>query len=213
MPGFQYGNFVRSGALNQLTSSGWNTTSYVAGNLSLLEAWNRSQLSVNYSGGGSFSTDKSQGNDYYHQLGLIQAFNWKRWQLSFIDQFSYLPQTQFGFGAGTNLVTPGVGGPLGPSLPGLQTNYQPNQSVFTSLGPRYSNSITTQVIYAVSPRGSVTLSGSYGILRSKQEILTLTIRSSAQATTTRCRKKTRSACCIVSAAIGISAIPKQSMIT
>jgi hypothetical protein len=156
---------VRSGALNQLTSSGWNTTSYVAGNLSLLEAWNRSQLSVNYSGGGSFSTDKSQGNDYYHQLGLIQAFNWKRWQLSFIDQFSYLPQTQFGFGAGTNLVTPGVGGPLGPSLPGLQTNYQPNQSVFTSLGPRYSNSITTQVIYAVSPRGSVTLSGSYGILR------------------------------------------------
>ena len=165
VPGFQYGNFVRSGALNQPTSSGWNTTSYVAGNLSLLEAWNRSQLSVNYSGGGSFSTDESQGNDYYHQLGLVQAFDWKRWQLSFLDQFSYLPQTQFGFGAATNLATPGVGGPLRPSLPGLQTNYQPNQSVFTSFGPRYSNSITTQVVYAVSPRVSVTLSGSYGVLR------------------------------------------------
>jgi hypothetical protein len=165
MPGFQYGNFARSSILNQPTSSGWNTTSYVAGNLSLLEAWSRSQLSVNYSGGGSFSTDKSQGNGYYHQLGLVQAFDWRRWQLSFIDQFTYLPQSQFGFGAATNLATPGVGGPLGPSLPALQTNYQPNQSIFTSIGPRYSNSITTQVVYAVGQRGSVTLSGSYGILR------------------------------------------------
>jgi hypothetical protein len=164
-PGFQYGNFVRSSALNQANSSGWNSTSYVAGNLSLLEAWSRSQLSVNYSGGGNFSTDTSQGNDYYHQLGLVQAFNWQRWQVSFIDQFTYLPQSQFGFGAATNLATPGVGGPLGPSLPGLQTNYQPNQNILTSIGPRYSNSITTQVVYAVSPRGSVTLSGSYGILR------------------------------------------------
>jgi hypothetical protein len=168
IPGVQYGNFVRSTALNQPTSSSWNTTSYVAGNLSVLEAWNRSQLSVNYSGGGSFSTDKSQGNDYYHQLGLVQAFDWQRWQLSFIDQFSYLPQTQFGFGAATDLATPGVGGPLGPPLPGLQTNYQPNQSIFTSIGPRYSNSITTQVVYAVSRRGSVTLSGSYGMLRFAQ---------------------------------------------
>lgn len=165
VPGFQYGNFVRSNTLNQPKSSGWNSTSYVAGNLSLLEAWNHSQLSVNYSGGSSLSTDKSQGNDYYHQLGLIQAFNWQRWLVSFIDQFSYLPQTQFGFGAATNLATPGVGGPLGPSLPSLQTNYQPNQSIFTSIGPRYSNSITTQVVYVVGPRGSVTLSGSYGILR------------------------------------------------
>src|SRR5437016_14360231 len=39
VPGFQYGNFVRSSNLDQSTSSGWNTTSFVAGNLSLLEAW------------------------------------------------------------------------------------------------------------------------------------------------------------------------------
>jgi hypothetical protein len=165
VPGFQYGNFVRSSAINQPTSSGWNTASYVLGNLSLLQAWNRSQLSVNYSGGGSFSTDKSQGNDKFQQLGLVQAFGWRRWRLSFIDQFSYLPQTQFGFGAATNLDTPGVGGTLGPSLPGLQTNYQPNQSIFTSIGPRYSNAIATEVVYALSPRVAVTVSGSYGILR------------------------------------------------
>jgi len=165
VPGFQYGNFVRSSSLNQPTSSGWNTTSFVTGNLSLLEAWSRSQLSINYTGGGSFSTDNSQGNDSYHQLGLVQAFNWRRWQLSFIDQFAYLPQSQFGFGAASGLAVPGIGGPLGPSLPALQPNYQPNQTIFTSIGPRYSNSVATEIAYAVSPRASVTVSGSYGLLR------------------------------------------------
>ena len=164
MPGFQYSNLVRSDSLYQSTTPNWNTTSYIVGNLSLLETWNRSQLAVNYSGGGSVSTDQLQGNNYYHQLGLVQAFNWQRWQLIFIDQFSYLPQAQFGFGVSSNLDIPGIGGPLQPSLPGLQTNYQPNQSILTSLGPRYSNSITTQIAYDVSPRSSVTLSGSYGIL-------------------------------------------------
>jgi hypothetical protein len=96
---------------------------------------------------------------------LIQAFTWRRFQLSFIDQFSYLPQTQFGFGAATSLAIPGVGGTLAPSVQGLQTNYQPSQTIFTSLGTRYSNSVTTQVVYQLSPRGSLTLAGSYGFLR------------------------------------------------
>ena len=165
VPGFQYGNFVRSDTLNQASTAGWNTTSFVAGTVSLLEAWNRSQLSVNYTGGGNFSSDKSQGNDSFQQLGLVQAFDWRRWHLTFIDQFSYLPQTQFGFGAASDLASPGIGGSLGPSLPSLQPNYQPNQSIFTSIGPRYSNSITAEIAYSISPRGSVTVSGSYGILR------------------------------------------------
>jgi hypothetical protein len=165
VPGIQYGNFVRSSDLLQPAVTDWNSTSYVAANLSLLAAWSRSQLAVNYSGGGTFSTDKTQGNGYYHQLGAVQSFHWQRWQLAFIDQFSYLPETQFGFGAASSLATPGVGGTLGTSLPGLQNNYQPNQSIFASVGPRYSNSITTQAVYDVSARGSLTFSGSYGFLR------------------------------------------------
>jgi hypothetical protein len=167
VPGFQYGNLIRSNGVNQPagTASDWNSTSFVAGNLSLLESWSRSQLTVNYSGGGTFSTDQLQGNGSYHQLAMVQAFTWQRWQLSFIDEFSYLPQTQFGFGAASPIATPGVGGSLGSSVQGLQTNYQPSQSIFAALGSRYSNSITTQAAYQVSPRGSVTVAGSYGLLR------------------------------------------------
>jgi hypothetical protein len=165
VPGFQYGNTARSSTIAQPTVTDWNSTSFVAGNLSLLEQWSHSQLTVNYTGGGTFSTDSSQGNSYYHQLGLVQDFSWRRWQLSFIDQFSYLPETQFGFGAATPIGVPGVGGSLGPALSSLQSNYQPSQSIFAALGSRYSNSVTTQIVYQVSARGSFTLSGSYGFLK------------------------------------------------
>jgi hypothetical protein len=167
VPGLQYGNLARSNSVNQrsATSSDWNSTSFVSGNLSLLLNSSHSQFAANYSGGGTFSTDASQGNGYYHQLALAQYFHWRRLQLSFVDQFSYLPESQFGFGAGSTLAIPGVSGSLGPSVPGLQTSYQPSQSIFTSLGPRYSNSITAEMIYALSPRGSMTFTGSYGILR------------------------------------------------
>src|SRR6266852_6803882 len=165
VPGFQYSNILSSSTLNQTTASGWNSTSYLTGNVSLLEAWSRSQLSLNYSGGGSFSSQRSQGSGYFHQLGLIQNFDWGRWQLAFLDQFSYLPETPFGFGGGTGISIPGVGGSLGAPLPGLRGNFQPNQTILTSFGTRYSNSFTTQAVYRLSRRGTINVAGSYGILR------------------------------------------------
>jgi hypothetical protein len=165
VPGFQYSNVISSTALNQTAASGWNTTNYLTGNASLLEAWSRSQLSLNYSGGGFFSTDSGQGRGYFHQFALIQNFDWRRWQLAFLDQFSYLPESSFGFGGGTGISLPGVGGSLGPPLPGLTGNFQPSQTILTSLGTRYSNSFTTQTVYALSSRGSINVAGSYGTLR------------------------------------------------
>ena len=165
LPGFQYADSIRSSALNQAISSGWNTTSIVTGNFSLLESWSRAQLAVNYSGGASFSSDRVQGTSQFQQLGLVETVDWGRWQLHFLDQFSYLPETQFGFGDGTALSIPGIGGPLAPPLPGLESNYVPNQSIFTTFGPRYSNAFATQVAYTVSRRGSITAAGTYGILR------------------------------------------------
>ncbi len=165
IPGISYTNFIQSNAVTQGGGSGWYSTSYMVGNLSLSQNWSTSQLSVNYSGGGTLSSNSTVGNGQFEQFGASQTFDWRRVQLTFLDQFSYLPASQFGFGAGTPLAVPGVGGPLAPNLPGLQNGFTPNQSIFAALGPRYSNSFGTQLNYALTPTNSLTFGGVFGILR------------------------------------------------
>jgi hypothetical protein len=165
VPGVQFLDTARSISLNQAAGSDWSSTNYVVGNLSLYRVTSHSELSANYTGGGYFSTAGAQGNGHFHEVGLTEGFKWRRWQLSLIDEFSYLPESSFGFGLGTGISVPGINGGLAPSLPGLQTSYQPNQSILTSIGTRYSNSFTTEVVYAISPRSSINVDGSYAILR------------------------------------------------
>ena len=164
VPGFEYGDFLPSSSTLDRTVTDWNSTSFIAGNLSLVESWRHAALNLNYSGGGYFSTDNAIGNGQFHQLGVLHESDWGKWQLAFIDQFSYLPQTQFGFGAGTNLALPGIGGDLGAQLSGLQISYVPSQSIYSAIGPRYSNAFVTQIGYSISRRSRLTLAGSYGVL-------------------------------------------------
>ena len=162
VPGIQYVNNIQSNQYGQ--STGWFDDNYVIGNISLLKAWTRSQLVLNYSGGGIFSTNSQQGNSWMQQLALAQTFLWNRWQVQLLDQFSYLPQSQFGFGGGTGLGIPGGGGLTGPTVPGIGGGYVPNQSIYASTGPRYSNASVAQITYQLTPRGSITASGAFGML-------------------------------------------------
>jgi hypothetical protein len=165
VPGVQVLDTARSISLNQASGSEWSSTAYAAGNLSVYRLTSHSELSANYSGGGYFSTQSAQSTGHFHQVGLKQSFRWRRWQLALMDEFSYLPESSFGFGLGTGLAIPGVGAGLAPFLPGVQTSYQPNQTILTSRGTRYSNSFTTEVNYSISRRSSINVAGSYGILR------------------------------------------------
>jgi hypothetical protein len=162
VPGIQYGATVISPPSNQPGSS-WYINNYVVGNLSVLDTWSRAQFAFNYSGGGYFSSDSSQGNGQYQTVGLSETFHSDRWLFQVLDQFSYLPQSSFGFGGGTNLGVPGVGGSLGSSGPGLGNNFVPNQSI-AGFGPRYSNAAGLQFTYALSKRSSFTAYGTYGLL-------------------------------------------------
>ena len=164
VPGIQWSGTIQSKGYNQTQNSGWLMNNYILGNLSVLKVWRASQFAVNYSAGGYISSDSSQGNGYSQQLVLSQTFHWNRWLLQLNDQFSYLPQTSFGFGSGTGFGIPGVGGSIGPVTPGIGNNYVPNQSIYTAVGPRYSNAGVVQLTYTTSPRGSITMSGSYGLL-------------------------------------------------
>jgi len=167
VPGVQYGisaqsnNFSNTGTQNP----GWTTTHYANGNLSLLEAWNHALFGTNYSGGGFFSSDSTQGNGQLHQLSSAFELDERRWQLLVMEQFSYLPQSSFGFGGTTGLSVPGITGALSVALPGLQEVFAPGQAIYTATGPRYSNDSAVQLSYSVSRRGSFTVAAVYGFLR------------------------------------------------
>src|SRR6202045_709059 len=134
VPGIQVANTLQSNG----NGGNWFDTTYLAGNLSLSEAWAHSHLAVNYSGGGYFSTNNA-GNGTYQQLGFAQGFDWRRFQLQFFDEFAYLPVSGFGFGGLSGIAAPGVSGSLSPVSPILNGVYLPNQTVLLANGPRYSN--------------------------------------------------------------------------
>ena len=165
VPGIQYSNTVQSNSSNPAASYRWNSTSYMSGNMSLLEAWSHSLLSANYSGGGFSSTDQVQGSGQYHQFAAAYEIDQRKWQALFVDQFSYLPQSAFGFGGASGLALAGITGSLAVPLPGLQDVFVPGQTILTVTGPRYSNAAAAQLTYEVSRRGSVTLAGVFGLLR------------------------------------------------
>jgi hypothetical protein len=164
LPGFEYSSISQSRSL-ATNQPGWSTNNYFGGNLGLLSAWSHSQLALNYSGGGFVTSDRNLNNGFYHELGAVQSFNWARWRLDFLDEFRYLPETQFGFGAATNLAMPGVQGALAPATPDLGQNLTLAPSIFAATGPYYTNSFATQATYALTPRASMTMAGDYGVLR------------------------------------------------
>jgi hypothetical protein len=163
VPGVQWFGSIQSNSYNQTPNSGWLMNNYFLGNLSLLKVWSRSQLALNYSGGGFLSTDSIQGNGWYQSLALSQTFERNRWVVQILDLFTYSPTSTFGFGGGVGGT--GVGGSLGSTIPPINGAYVPNQSSYGAVGPRYSNVTALQLTYATSPRGSITASGSYGFLR------------------------------------------------
>jgi len=167
VPGIQYSNTAQSNTFKTGSTQkpAWTTTNYASGNFSLLEAWNHALFGTNYSGGGFFSSDSTQGNGQYHQLSSAFEYDQRRWQLLIMEQFSFLPQSAFGFGGTTGLAVPGISGALSVALPGLQEVFAPGQAIYSATGPRYSNDSAAQLTYSVSRRGSFTVAAVHGFLR------------------------------------------------
>jgi hypothetical protein len=168
VPGFLLGSTIQSRPPGQLATGGWYANNYVAGEASLLEESGRSQFALNVTGGGYFTTDSLESNGGFGQLSSEYSLSLNRWNLQVFDYFSFIPESQFGFSVGTGLALPGVTGPLGPSVPGLSASTVPNQSIYSAIGPRYSNAFAAQVTYSLSRRASITVGGSYGILNFTQ---------------------------------------------
>jgi hypothetical protein len=150
---------------SQPNSPGVIETTYLSGRLALMRSSGRSNLSLDYMAGGSFSTGSNQGNFGIQNLHFSDMTHWGRWTTMIGDQFSYTAQSPFGFGGLGNLNNLGVGFGAGVgSSATFNNNFLPGQSILINGSPQVGNAVIGELDYALSHRASLTFAGSYGLL-------------------------------------------------
>ncbi|HZQ70104.1 MAG TPA: hypothetical protein VFA68_16380 [Terriglobales bacterium] len=175
IPGAHISQAIDTNVSGSTGNTAINGVTRVLGSLALQKLWSHFDSSLDYVGGGSFYSNQSVGATQVHTLDADERLLWRTGQLSLRDSFSYLPEGSFGFGSyggagalggigGINgLGGTGVGG-LGIGSIGGSNFFGPGQ--FASLGqePRITNTALADITESLSPRTSVTLAGSYGLV-------------------------------------------------
>ncbi len=143
----------------------------VSGSLALQRINRRSQFNLSYAGGEIMSSrplTTYYGNNLgkfesFHSLTIDEQINGKRWKTDLMDQFSYLPESSFGFPGFNGL--PGFAQGFGTGFNNvLNPSLVPNQSILTGNSRPISNVSAVEVDYSITPRSSISASGAYGLL-------------------------------------------------
>ncbi len=164
-PALQVSGSADTNAGNALGTTGLEGISRVLGALDLQQLWPKSDLFLEYLGGGAFYTNPF----YVRQLqaaGLEAVTRWRTGQLTLRDAFSYLPDGSFSVGAfgalpGLGLATGGMGnGMAGGVLPGTQSF---GNGQFGAIGdiPRLANTAILDVVQALTPKSAITVAGAF----------------------------------------------------
>jgi hypothetical protein len=142
---------------------------HAAGSIMLQKFGRNTFTAFDYVGGIVYYPSYDPAFSQVQQVDGEQKFLWKRGQLTLRDQFSYLPEGNFGFGAfgdtGTTALGLGSIGPqsgvLGAGLGGLF-----NLVNFGALGqtPRINNNAVVELSQGISPRSAITATFGYGLV-------------------------------------------------
>lgn len=158
-PQFKIFSTADSDELSASGNSGWADFTSFLGGLDVHQESGISDLELSYLGGGTIAIGGNAGDSVLQQLGVNEALNWRRVKLTFVEQFSLLPESSFGYaGLGGGVSLPG-GGSIG-----LQPGLTPGDSVLTTRGLRLTNSFLTEADINLDPRSSITVAGGYSQL-------------------------------------------------
>jgi hypothetical protein len=158
-PYFNFNVTADSNPLGAASSTGWVAYSSILGGIDLHKFSGRSDLTLSYVGGGSFSNESSVGDFITQQFELAEIISFRRVTLSLFDQFDYIPEAGFGYGGLSNLLSP-EGGSIG-----LQNDFLFGQTILTARGQRAANTSLAEVDTLLSPRSSLTFAGGYSFLQ------------------------------------------------
>jgi len=163
-PALQLSETADTNGGNNLGASDLTSISRVIGAFDLQQFWPKSDLFLEYVGGGAFYS-----NPYYvkqlHALGMEGITRWRTGQMTLRDAFTYLPDGSFNVGFGG---MPGFGIATGAGLGTGQAGALPGSHQFGtgqlgSVGntPRLANTAILDVVQAINPVSAFTVVGAF----------------------------------------------------
>jgi len=164
-PALQVSESADTNGHNELGNSNLASTTRVLGAFDLQQFWPKSDLFLEYLGGGAFYNNPYEVLQM-HAAGLEAVTRWRTGQATLRDSFTYLPEgsfqvSTFGGVPGFGLATGGLGtGDAGGGLPGTE-RFGTGQ--FGAIGniPRLANTGILDVVQAINPRSAITVAGGF----------------------------------------------------
>ncbi|PYX57674.1 MAG: hypothetical protein DMG76_11095 [Acidobacteria bacterium] len=159
-PGLHLSQSADSNVTDTLGSSSFHSVTRALGSLTLQRLWSNYKLALDFVGGAGYYSARGIGFKQIEQLNVDQRITWKRGQLGIRDNFSYLPEGNFGGAYGS---TSSQGAMLGGgSLGGQNVFLGGSQLGSLAQIPRIMNLSLVDVVENLTPKSSVTLTGGYG---------------------------------------------------
>ena len=158
-PGATFSESADSNVGNEVGGGGsFTSVSRALGSLTLKRLWSNYNFGLDYIGGVGYYDLAGQGLKLMQQMDIDQKVSWKRGQLSVRDDFSYLPEGNFG-GSYGSLGSQGIG-----SLGDTSFGAFFGGSTLGSLGlaPHITNVSVADLSENLSPKSSLTAAGGYG---------------------------------------------------
>jgi hypothetical protein len=156
-PGATFSESGSTNIGNTLGGSKFGSITRGLGTLALKRLWSHYDLALQYMGGAAYYNESGLGWRQLQDLGIAQKIEWKRGQLSLRDNFSYLPEGNFGAGYGS-LGSVGIAG-IG-SVPGGLSAGGNALGAF-GLTPRIQNLSLAELSQNLNPKSAVTATGGY----------------------------------------------------
>ncbi len=162
-PALQVSESADTNGANLLGSTGLESITRVLGALDLQQFWPKSDLLLEYLGGGAFYSSPYEARQL-QAAGMEAVTRWRTGQATLRDAFTYVPDGSFAVGTlggvpGLGLASGGGTGGLG-SLPG---GHLFGSGAFGSVGniPRLANTAILDAVQAISPRSAITVAGGF----------------------------------------------------
>jgi hypothetical protein len=161
-PALQVSESGDTNGKNQVGGNDLQSITRVLGALDLQQFWPKSDLFLEYLGGGAFYSSPSDVKQL-EAAGLEAITRWRTGRVTLRDTFSYLPDGTFSIGTfggapGLGFATGGLGtGEAGGGLPGF------NHGQLGSIGniPRLANTAIIDAVQAINPVSALTVAGGF----------------------------------------------------